>query len=125
MRMIIRDLLIRIAAPSFLLFGLVQVAASQSQPQQTDDSKLQAGTTTIGGAPVLPTTRTVQHWFGTTLNPNDGVTYGYNMVGANPYTCSGSNCSVTIEVDITPIIVRIAGRVFDGDDVLAATLASP
>jgi hypothetical protein len=96
-----------------------------TEPQVIDDATLHAKTATSGGADVLPTTRTVPHWFATTLNPNDGVTYGYNMVGANPYTCSGNDCSVTIEVDITPIIVRIAGRVFDGNDVLAATLASP
>jgi len=59
------------------------------------------------------------------LNPNDGITYGYNMVGADPNHCSGSACSVTIEVDITPIIVNIAGLTFSGSDVLAATLASP
>jgi hypothetical protein len=121
----IRDLLIRVAAPSFLLFGLVQVAAPQSQPQKIDDSKLQAVTTTIGGAPVLPTTRTVQHWFGTTLNPNNGVTYGYNMVGADPNTCTGTACSATIIADIVPINVVVEGFTFSGEDVLAATLASP
>src|SRR5262249_50297083 len=41
-------------------------------------SAMQALTTTIGGAQVLPTTRTVPHWFGSTLDPNNGVTYGYN-----------------------------------------------
>src|SRR5439155_25974513 len=39
--------------------------------------------------------------------------------------CPGSNCSVTIEADITPIIVNVAGRTYDGNNVLAATLASP
>jgi hypothetical protein len=47
------------------------------------------------------------------------------MVGADPYNCSGSDCSVTIETDITPIIVNVAGLTFSGNDVLAATLASP
>jgi hypothetical protein len=47
------------------------------------------------------------------------------MVGANPVSCSGSACSVTIEADITPIIVHVAGRTYDGFNVLAATLASP
>jgi len=82
-------------------------------------------TTTIGGAKVLPTTRTVAHWFGSTLNPDDGVTYGYNMVGADPNNCSGSACSTTIEADITPIIVNVGGLTFSGEDVLPATLASP
>jgi hypothetical protein len=95
------------------------------EPQLIDDSLLKASTTTIGGADVLPTTRTVAHWFGSTLDPNNGVTYGYNMVGADPNNCSGSACSVTIETDITPLIVNIGGLTFSGNDVLAATLASP
>jgi hypothetical protein len=90
-----------------------------------EDSQLQAMTTTIGGASVLPTTRTVQHWFGSTLDPHNGITYGYNMVGADPNNCSGAGCSVTIEADITPIIVNIDGLTFSGSDVLDATLASP
>ena len=47
------------------------------------------------------------------------------MVGANPNTCSGSACDVTIQADITPIIVNVGGLTFDGNDVPAATLASP
>jgi hypothetical protein len=90
-----------------------------------DDSQLKAMTTTEGGATVLPTTRTVPHWFGTTTDPTNGVTYGYNMVGANPNACSGAACDVTVEVDITPIVVNVGGRTFDGNSVLGATLASP
>src|SRR5205823_14229593 len=74
---------------------------------------------------LLPTTRTVAHWWGSTANPDDGITYGYNMVGADPNNCSGSACDVTVEADITPIIVNVAGLTFSGNDVLAATLASP
>jgi hypothetical protein len=96
-----------------------------TEPQVIDDSQLQAVTTTIGGASVLPTTRTIPHWWGSTLNPNNGITYGYNMVGADPNNCSGAACSVTIEADITPLIVNIDGLTFSGNDVLAATLASP
>ena len=33
------------------------------------------------------------HWHGSTTDPNNGVTYGYNMVGADPNNCSGSACS--------------------------------
>jgi hypothetical protein len=79
----------------------------------------------MGGASVLPTTRTVAHWWGSTLDPHDGVTYGYNMVGANPNTCSGSACAVTIQADITPITVNIDGLTFKGSDALNAVLASP
>lgn len=94
-------------------------------PQVISDAQLQAMSTTLGGASVLPTTRTVAHWWGSAVNPDNGVTYGFNMVGANPSNCSGSACSVTIEADITPVIVNIGGLTFNGNDVLAATLASP
>jgi hypothetical protein len=96
------------------------------QPQLISDANLKALTTTIGdGANPLPTTRTVRHWWGSTLDPNNGITYGYNMVGADPNACSGSGCSVTVETDITPLIVNVGGLTFSGSDVLAATLASP
>jgi hypothetical protein len=84
--------------------------------------------TTVGGvdgASLLPTTRTIPHWWGATLDPQDGITYGYNMVGADPNTCVGEACDVTVEVDITPIDLRIDGMTFRGSDVLGATLASP
>jgi hypothetical protein len=106
---------------------IVPTASAQNanEPQLIDDSQLQALSTTVGGASVLPTTRTIPHWWGSTLDPHNGITYGYNMVGANPNTCSGSDCSVTIEADIIPLIVNIAGLTFSGNDILAATLASP
>ena len=94
-------------------------------PQIISDSTMKAQSVTMGGAQVLPTTRTIQHWFGQTTDPSNGVTYGYNMVGANPNTCSGSACDSTIEVDVTPIIVNVGGMTFDGSKVLGPTLASP
>jgi hypothetical protein len=105
--------------------GAFPAGAAPSGVRTIDDSQLKAKFTTLGGADVLPTTRTVPHWFGTATNPNNGVTYGYNMVGADPFNCSGSDCDVTIEVDIVPLIVNIAGATYDGNNVLAATLASP
>lgn len=123
--MVIKRLPLDAAFVGCLLIGLAQIGAAQSQPQVIDDSNLHALSTTIGGASVLPTTRTVQHWFGTTLNPNNGVTYGYNMVGADPNHCSGSACSATVTVDIIPINVVVGGYTFSGEDVLAATLDSP
>jgi hypothetical protein len=101
------------------------VGATDVAPLPIDDAHLQATTTTIGGASVLPTTRTVQHWFGSTTDPHNGVTYGYNMVGADPNNCSGAGCSVTIEVDITPIVVNVAGATYDGTEVVQPTLDSP
>ena len=100
-------------------------AAAAAEPQVISDDALKAKSTTVGGASVLPTTRTVPHWFGQTLDPNNGITYGYNMVGADPNTCSGNACSVTVEVDIVPIIVNIDGRTYDGRDVVTPTLQSP
>ena len=112
-----------------LLLGVVLViavvtssaasAASRTatvQPQVISDAALQAQTTTIGGATPLSTTRTVAHWFGSTLDPNNGVTYGYNMVGADPYNCSGSGCGATVETDIIPLNVIVGGMEFDGTD---------
>jgi hypothetical protein len=98
-------------------------------PTPIDDSQLQLSFTTVGGgaggATVLPTTRTIPHWWGATLDPQDGITYGYNMVGADPNSCSGDACDVTVEVDVTPIDLNIDGMSFRGSDVLDATLASP
>jgi len=122
-----------------LVVGLVTVAAvvigaaSAANPTSSrsstipvlPDSSLNPMTTTIGGATPKPTTRTVAHWYGTTLNPDNGVTYGYNMVGSDPNTCSGSGCSTTITADITPINVVVAGQTFSGEQVVGPTLASP
>ena len=97
-----------------------------SEPQLIDDASLSAKSVTMGGAEVLPTTRTVPHWWGSTVDPNNGVTYGYNMVGADPNTCSGAACSVTDRgrhhADRS---CNVGGMTFNGNDVLAATLASP
>src|SRR6267378_803699 len=108
-----------------LVFGLAEIAAAQSAPQVIDDSQLKALTTTVGGASVLPTTRTVPHWFGSTLDVHNGVTYGYNMVGADPNNCFGAECSVTIEADITPLIVNIGGRTFRMSGVMSASIVTP
>src|SRR5215472_7539015 len=85
----------------------------------------QALTTTVGGAEVLNTTLTLPHWFGSTLNPHNGITYGYNIVGADPNNCSGADCDVTITVDIIPLNIIAGGESFNTSDVVAATLASP
>jgi hypothetical protein len=95
-------------------------------PKPIGASQFDPTTTTVGGGvSVLPTTRTLTHWWGSTTNPQNGVTYGYNMVGADPYTCSGSDCSVTIQADITPLIVNFEGMTYDGTTVVGPTLASP
>jgi hypothetical protein len=121
-------LLLAVAAASVSSVFVASALAGSTPsvtPQVIDDSTLKAMTTTEGGADVLPTTRTVPHWFGQTTDQNDGVTYGYNMVGADPNNCSGAACDVTIEADITPIIVNVGGRTFDGTSVVQAVLDSP
>jgi len=91
-----------------------------------DDSQLQANFTEIdGGAAPTSTVRTIPNWWGSTVDGNNGLTYGYNMVGANPYTCSGTACDVSITADITPINVNVGGMTFSGNSVVAPTLASP
>ena len=96
-------------------------AGTTPAPVVVPDSAIHASTKTIGGARVLPTTKTVAHWFGTADNPNDGVTYGFNMVGADP----SLEKSTTITVDITPVNVVIAGQAFNASDVVQPTLDSP
>jgi len=126
--MSVRGSLALFSAATFAAMHLSAAAVTGTasvEPQLIDDAKLRAAFTTMGGADVLPTTRTVPHWWGATTDPTNGVTYGYNMVGANPGTCTGEACDVTIEVDITPIIVNIDGLTFSGSDVLQATLDSP
>jgi hypothetical protein len=96
-------------------------AASPSGIQVISDAALKPQTATIGGAPVLKTTRTVTNWHGQTTDPNNGVTYGYNMVGVDPST----NASATVGVDIIPLNLNVAGQAFNGTDNLGGVLASP
>jgi hypothetical protein len=117
-------LLLPLVFACFALAPLAQAAPPPGPPVISYD-QMQALSTTIGGARVQPTTRTVPHWFGSTLDPNNGVTYGYNMVGADPNNCSGAGCDVTVTVDITPLNVVVEGESFNGGDVVNATLASP
>ena len=116
----------RLTALAGLTLALPFLASTASggtapAPITVPDSAIHASSITIGGAKPLPTTKTVTHWFGTALNPDNGVTYGFNMVGADP----SLQQSTTITVDITPVNVVIDGRTFSGSDVLQPTLASP
>jgi hypothetical protein len=132
-------LLLGFALVAVAVVGTASAASSSKSAAipTIQDSELQANFTEIGGgADVLPTTRTIPHWWGTTTNPNDGITYGYNMVGSDPNNCSGAACDTTIEADVTPVIVNInyGGQVwtFDptapingGNSVVQGVLASP
>jgi len=125
--MALRKLGLLLGFAAIVLVVASSAAASRGNggPPVIADSQLHALTAVEGGATVLPTTRTIPHWWGSTLDPDNGVTYGYNMVGADPNNCSGSGCSVTVQADITPIIVNVGGLTFNGNDVLQATLDSP
>ncbi|TMD99714.1 MAG: hypothetical protein E6I72_00505 [Chloroflexi bacterium] len=103
------------------MVSLSATPASAKTIPVIDDSQLSASTTSIGGARTLPTADTIPHFHGTSLNPHDGVTYGWNMAGVDPST----NGSSTIEVDVYPMVVNVAGLTFDGNDILAGTLSSP
>jgi hypothetical protein len=96
-------------------------AGTAPAPIVVPDSAIHASTITVGGAKPQPTERTVAHWFGTALNPVDGVTYGFNMVGADP----SLETSTTITADIIPLNVVVGGQTFSGSDVVQPTLASP
>ena len=101
--------------------GSVASAGTPPAPITVPDSAIHASTITVGGAKVLRTTRTVAHWFGTALNPDNGVTYGFNMVGADP----SLEQSTTITADIVPVNVVVSGQTFSGSDVVKPTLDSP
>ena len=118
-------LLLGLAAIAIAVVGTASAASSPSKIPVINDSQLQALYTTTAGAQPLSTTRTIMNWHGTAANPDDGLTYGYNMVGADPFTCSGSACDATIPVDITPINVVVDGLTFSADDILQGTLDSP
>jgi hypothetical protein len=96
-------------------------AATAQAPIVVPDSAIHVSDITVGGAKPQPTTRTVAHWFGTALNPVNGVTYGFNMVGADP----SLETSTTITADIVPVNVVIDGRTFSGSDVVQPVLDSP
>lgn len=123
-----RRLGLSVSVIAAVVAAMTATPAGASTIPVIDDSQLVAATTTVGGvggAPSLNTGDTVPHWFGQATNPNNGVTYGFNMVGADPNHCSGSACDVTVEADVQPLIVNVGGLTFDGRNVMAATLASP
>src|SRR5579884_378090 len=129
--------LLGLAAVTLVVGGTASASSARSSIIPISDAQLKAEFTTVGGlsggaAPEPASVRTIPHWFGTTTNPDDGITYGYNMVGADPSTCSGSSCDVTVQADITPIIVRVGGMTFDptasiggGNSIVQGVLASP
>lgn len=108
-----------VVATSAFVLGSVAVAAD-SGPSPFDDA-IQATSVSFGGAQPLPTSRTVQHWIGESTNPIDGITYRYNVVGADP----ADDGSASIGVDIIPLDVIVDGRSFNGSERVDGVLGSP
>src|SRR5689334_4074443 len=80
------------AAPALAANG-TGVSGKPTVAPQTGggNGSLDAKTTTLdGGAKVVPTTRTIAHWRGSSTDPTNGVTYSYNMAGSDPFNCSGT-----------------------------------
>ena len=107
-------------------FPIAASSATKGVPIPIADSSMKASFTTVGGVAPLATDRTVAHFAGSSVDPTNGVRYRYNMVGADPFNCSGAACSTTIQVDIVPVTVNLAGWTFTADQgTVAATLNSP
>ncbi len=80
--------------------------------------------TEMGGAAPLATDKTVAHWHGQFTDPTNGVTYGYNMVGADPAT-NGSTTTPTDLIPVNIVFTANGGTALNGTDVVGRTAASP
>src|SRR5437773_3036035 len=96
-------------------------AVADSSGDNLDPSILKGSSHRFGDAKPHPGAKTIPLWTGQTTNPDDGVTYTYTMVGADP----DSNQSSKIQVDIVPLNVNLLGRTFNGSDAVEGVLASP
>ena len=114
-----------LALASTIGFGsMTQAHASSgaSVPQLfvNGESKGTPQFTTVGSAKVLSTTKTIPYW--SSSFTSNGVTYPYQMVGANP----AGGTSTTITNEIIPLrFVFADGTVYDGNKNLANVLNSP
>ena len=65
-----RSLILLLGAVAAIAAAVLTGGASASSGVVVvKDSSISPTTTTIGGASVLPSTKTVEHWHGTALNP--------------------------------------------------------
>jgi hypothetical protein len=96
-------------------------AAAQDSQKSGDDSNFNSTSERFHEEAPRPGVRTIRYWTGHSVNPVDGLTYTYDIVGADP----AAGRAATVGVDIIPLNVTVAGRAFNGSDTKAAILASP
>lgn len=112
------------------VFALVSSSSALAGTGSTQPPVREPGAptfTTVAGATPLATDATVAHWHGQFTDPTNGVTYGYNMVGAQDPRDADAGTTV-IPVDIVPLRLSFAdngGYTLDGTDEVALTVASP
>ncbi len=112
------------AAVAALLVASIGVLADDDPNADVPDNPgvgLATSTTNFGGAAPLGSPNTVRHWSGQTPNGADGVTYRYNIVGADPSTGG----SAVVGVDIIPVDLTVNGMAFNGSGIAGGVLASP
>ena len=78
-----------------MAFGIGRAHAS---PPADDGVGTPTFITGDSAPPGLQTTRTIPYWSRTFIDPTNGVTYPYTMVGTDPYT---TDTTTTIPVTIT------------------------
>jgi hypothetical protein len=79
--------------------------------------------TTVGGTSDFRTARTIPYWSSSFTDPTNGQTYGYTMVGTNPFTGSAQT---TVPSAIIPFrLVFADGTVMDGSTDVPQLIASP
>src|ERR1043165_2818634 len=86
-----------------------------------------ASYTTVGGVAPLASDITVPHWHGQFTDPTDGITYGYNMVGAEDPRNVDAGTTI-VPVDLIPLRLSFEannGFALDGTNDAALTVASP
>lgn len=96
-------------------------AAAEDSQKSVDDSTLNPTSQRFSEDAPRPGAQTVRHWSGQSVNPVDGRTYTYDIVGADPST----GRAATIGVDIIPLNLTVGGVAFNGSDRVGAILASP
>jgi hypothetical protein len=77
----------------------------------------------VGGTSDFRTARTIPYWSSSFTDPTNGQTYGYTMVGTNPFT---GNAQTTVPSAIIPFrLVFADGTVMDGSTDVPQLIASP